>query len=287
MLTDGTYVEASPDGADEILNALTAASENTLLYPPRTRFQNPNLDRPTPLTVTADSAGPGYVYGHIAPWEAEHTGIPGLNPPRSPSNYAFFRTGVVATAEGDEVPVGQITLAGGHCNDLTASSGRAVQHYDDTASAVADVNVGEDDHGIWVAGSLRPGVTPEQVRALRASAPSGDWRPINGHHELIAICQVNSPGFPLARTVVASGEMQAIVAAGASAMYMLRQQDAVLAAAQEMEKRLTVVEDRIASLAANRERSPRSDSHTIPAPGGSVVFNVTAGPDAQPAGSQA
>lgn len=279
MLADGTYVETPPDGSGDVIEALTAAGNDALLYPPRTRFQNPSLDRPTPLTVTADAAGPGYVYGHIAPWDAEHTGMPGLNPPRSPSNYAFFRTGVIATAEGDEVPVGQITLAGGHCNDLTASAGKAVQHYDDTASAIADVNVGEDEHGIWVAGSLRPGVTPEQVRALRASAPSGDWRPINGHHELIAICQVNSPGFPVARTVVAAGQMQAIIAAGASAMYTLRQQEAVLAMAQDMDRRLTVLEDRVAGIASTENRTADGVTELAPAGKGSIVFNVTTSPD--------
>jgi hypothetical protein len=63
-----------------------------------------------------------------------------------------------------------------------------------------------------------------QVRALRASAPSGDWRPINGSLELVAVCQVNVPGFPLARAMVASGKIMALVAAGASHMALIRSQ---------------------------------------------------------------
>jgi hypothetical protein len=61
-----------------------------------------------------------------------------------------------------------------------------------------------------------------QIRALRASAPSGDWRPINGSLELVAVCQVNVPGFPIARALVASGKVMALVAAGANFMAVLK-----------------------------------------------------------------
>jgi hypothetical protein len=100
-----------------------------------------------------------------------------------------------------------LTLAGGHAS-LEASALEAARHYDDTGSAIADVHAGEDQFGIWVAGALRPSASPEQIRALRASAPSGDWRPINGALELVAVCQVNVPGFPIARARVASGQIE-------------------------------------------------------------------------------
>ena len=176
------------------------------------------LRQPTPLTVDDD----GRVFGHIAAWHVDHIGLPfGTRPPRSRSNYAYFHTGVCSTAEGTHIPVGQLTLAGGHAS-LELSANEAVKHYDDTASAVADVHAGEDAYGIWVAGGLRPGTTPEQIRALRASAPSGDWRPVQGRLELVAVCQVNVPGFPIARARVASGYVTALVAAGASAIAELR-----------------------------------------------------------------
>jgi hypothetical protein len=98
----------------------------------------------------------------------------------------------------------------------------AVKHYDDTASSVADVHAGEDSYGIWVAGALRPGTQPDQIRALRASAPSGDWRPIRGSLELVAVCQVNVPGFPIARARVASGAVMALVAAGAATLAKMK-----------------------------------------------------------------
>jgi hypothetical protein len=67
--------------------------------------------------------------------------------------------------------------------------------YDDTDSAFADVNIGEDEHGMWIAGALRPNITPEQTRTAMASGFSGDWRSIGGGHELIALSAVNTRGF--------------------------------------------------------------------------------------------
>lgn len=214
-IEDGLYEEASDDPEMEYA-ALTASAAPVI--PPKAWFERPNLKAPTPITVTDD----GQVFGHIAAWGVSHIGLPrATKPPRSHSNYAYFRTGVLRTDNGSDVPVGQLTLAGGHAS-MSATANEAVKHYDDTASAVADVTAGEDAFGIWVAGAIRPEATPSQIRALRASAPSGDWRPINGRLELVAVCQVNVPGFPVARAMVAGGQMMALVAAGASAIAELR-----------------------------------------------------------------
>lgn len=224
-MTTTIHRETDPFRLDEPLIALVAAGGP--MAPPADWFKPPEMLRATPIQVLAN----GRVYGHIAAWAGTpHIGLPNnTRPPKSRSNYAYFRTGVVATADGSDQPVGQLTLAGGHA-PLSADAGRAVQHYDDTASAIADVNVGEDRNGIWVAGAVRPDVTDGQVRALRASAPSGDWRVINGGHELVAICQVNAPGFPIPRAecMVAGGAVTALVAAGAQHMFMLRMADALL-----------------------------------------------------------
>jgi len=215
---DGIYAEDldSPESASLVACAVVAGA--IPVVPPAEWFNNPKLSKPTPITVTDD----GRVFGHIAAWNVDHIGlVAGTKPPRSKSNYSYFHTGVVRTANGKDVPVGQLTLAGGHA-PLEASALDAVKHYDDTASAIADVHAGEDAHGIWVAGGLRPSATPEQVRALRASAPSGDWRPIRGSLELVAVCQVNVPGFPIARARVASGAVMALVAAGARPLAELK-----------------------------------------------------------------
>lgn len=216
---DGVYEESMDDFADlEPVTASGFLKSDVPMLPPADWFKDPCLTKPTPLTVDEY----GRIYGHIAAWNVNHIGLPrATKPPRSRSKYAYFHTGVVRTDAGTDVPVGQLTLAGGHA-PLNADAASAAKHYDDTASAVADIHVGEDQYGIWCAGSIRPGLDEMQIRALRASAPSGDWRPINGSLELVAICQVNVPGFPTARAMVASGKILALVAAGASYMAAMR-----------------------------------------------------------------
>ena len=216
---DGVYEESMQDFADvEPITASGFLKSDIPMTPPADWFENPGFTKATPLTVTDD----GRVYGHIAAWNVNHIGLPrATKPPRSRSKYAYFHTGVIRTEAGTDVPVGQLTLAGGHA-PLNVDAMTAAKHYDDTASAVADIHVGEDEYGIWCAGSLRPNLDELQIRALRASAPSGDWRPINGSLELVAICQVNVPGFPTARAMIASGKVLALVAAGASYMAMMK-----------------------------------------------------------------
>jgi hypothetical protein len=206
--------------------AASASIANAIpVEPPSVWFDRPLLNGPTPITVTDN----GQLFGHIATWRQDHLNGISPRPPRSSSGYAYFHTGVLRTAEGADVKVGQLTLAGGHAS-IYVDAAAAAKHYDDTGSAIADIHVGEDKYGIWCAGALRPGTTPEQIRTLRASAPSGDWRVINHRHELVAICQVNVPGYPVPRALVASaaegeGEPLAIVAAGMSELLAIRQRE--------------------------------------------------------------
>lgn len=178
------------------------------LAPPAEWFTDPGLDGPTPPTVTPD----GRVFGHIAPFDVCHTGFPGMckTAPRN-ADYSYFETGAIVTDDGQTIPVGQLTLEGGHA-DLALGWRAAMAHYDDTNSAVADVRVGEDAHGVWFAGALRPGVTDEEIRVFLASPLSGDWRPIGGDLKLLAACSVNVQGFPIRRAHVASGHTTALVA---------------------------------------------------------------------------
>ena len=181
--------------------------------PPREWFAKPTFDGPTPLTVTAD----GQVYGHAAIWGTCHIGKPGqcLTPPKSRSGYAHFTTGTVVCADGQQVAVGPITLGTGHAG-LSLAARPAAEHYDHTGAVVADVAAGEDTHGIWVAGALRPNLEPGRVRELRASALSGDWRAVGGALELVALLAVNTPGFPIPRvtTRFEAEHQMALVAAG-------------------------------------------------------------------------
>lgn len=199
-------------GADPLSrDSLTAAAIPTA--PPEAWFKDPQLTGPTALVVEDD----GRVYGHIAAWGTCHIGQVGkcVEPPASPSNYAYFRTGALKTAEGTSVAVGHLTMGTGHAGPRD-SANAAAEHYDNTGTVFADVAAGEDAYGIWVAGSLRPGITAEQVRVARSAPISGDWRTIRGSLELVGALAVNVPGFPVPRPqgLLASGEVKSLQASG-------------------------------------------------------------------------
>jgi hypothetical protein len=195
---------------------ILSASETVELVPPMITaallpaleadwFADPELDKPTPLTVTPE----GRIYGHLATWGTCHIGFDGVcvTPPDSASDYAYFHTGSVL-----ETAVGHITLGTGHAS-LSADSHSATEHYDNTGTCAADIRVGEDAHGIWVAGAARPDA---DLDALRAASLSGDWRRIDGSLELVAALAVNVPGFPIPRTQasMAASAQTALVASG-------------------------------------------------------------------------
>lgn len=190
------------------------------IEPPTDWFEDPELAEPTPLTIDDD----GRLYGHLATWGTCHVGIRDacVQPPPSELDYALFHLGHIKTAEGDLVPVGTFTMDTGHA-PLAHADGRpvtmqqALAHYDNTGTAVADVRCGEDDHGIWFAGAIRPDLEASKVRALRAAQISGDWRKHSGHLEFCAGLAVNVPGYPVVRprtALAASGDATALVAAG-------------------------------------------------------------------------
>ena len=204
-------VEASAEPVSQSRDSLTAAAIPTA--PPEAWFKDPALPGPTALVVEDD----GRVYGHIAAWGTCHIGQIGkcVEPPTSPSNYAYFRTGALRTAEGTTVAVGHLTMGTGHAGPRD-SANAAAEHYDNTGTVFADVAAGEDAYGIWVAGSLRPGISAEQVRVARSAPISGDWRTIRGSLELVGALAVNVPGFPVPRPqgLLASGEVRSLQASG-------------------------------------------------------------------------
>jgi hypothetical protein len=210
--------DVAPTPSPAPLDGVTAAGAGLApLAPPAAWFDQPEPDEPTPLTVADD----GRVYGHAAVFGTCHIGLPGCTtPPKSHSGYAYFNLGEVVTAEGTRVACGKITVGTGHA-DLRASRQQTLAHYDDTGTAAADVVVRDGKHGPWVCGAVRPDVDAARVRELTAAPVSGDWRPINGHLELVGLLAVNVPGFPVPRqralaASVGDGEYEtvALVAAG-------------------------------------------------------------------------
>ena len=212
----GEKMARSEDADPLSRDSLTAAAIPTA--PPEAWFKDPQLTGPTALVVEDG----GRVYGHIAAWGTCHIGQVGkcVEPPTSPSNYAYFRTGALRTAEGTSVAVGHLTMGTGHAGPRD-SANAAAEHYDNTGTVFADVAAGEDAYGIWVAGSLRPGITAEQVRVARSAPISGDWRAIRGSLELVGALAVNVPGFPVPRPrgLLASGEVRSLQASGVVAHY--------------------------------------------------------------------
>ena len=184
------------------------------LKAPAEWFTNPNLDALTPLNITEE----GRVFGHVAGWKTCHSSWADtcVTPPHSATGYAHFLLGEVLTTEGS-VPVGSLTIGGGHAGPRL-SLRAAQEHYDSTSAVFADVTAGEDEHGIWVAGWVRPGVSDEMVAAARASKLSGDWRrnPLTNSMEMVAALAVNVPGFAIPRIAasVEGSQQVSLVAAG-------------------------------------------------------------------------
>lgn len=208
-------------------------------------FTNPGFTEPTRLHVTAD----GRMLGHIATWWQKHLSLMNgplpVYPPRNPTGaYAYFLTGAIRTRSGTYVRTGGITLDGSHPRAAADTILAAAAYYDRTDSMVADLTVGEDDCGIWVSGALRPGLTPEQERRVRALQASGDWRWVPGARggglELIGICMTDNPQFPVRPrpyTVTAA----AAAAAGTASPAAVRRARTEL---DGLRRRLDAVEDR-------------------------------------------
>lgn len=222
-------------------------------------FTDPGLTELTPLQVLDD----GLVRGHLAGFSTCHIGYPGtcITAPKSRTEYALFHVGQVQTDEGP-LGVGKLTLGTGHADPKLGVRG-AAEHYDDTGTAVAVVRAGEDAFGIWVAGRLVDGVTPAQVETLMRSPLSGDWRRVDGNLELVGALAVNVPGFPIPRSMAASGdlgEQNSLLAAGASAMAGLRRRRRAAAAAAAPVDYARLARAIVVEQAALTQRARRADA---------------------------
>ena len=168
------------------------------LKPPGEWFSQPEAEVPTPLTFERS----GKVYGHLALWGSCHTGFLNgamnecVSPPQSRTEYQHFHLGVIETREGEDVRVGKVTYSTNHA-PLSASAKTAAAHYDHTGSVGAFVRARNGDLGIWLSGAVKSDISDEGFRDLRANPPSGDWRSLNSHLELVASLSVPVPGFPI------------------------------------------------------------------------------------------
>lgn len=206
--TEGGSLE-TPEGEQAPAISLVASVAATA---PADWFRDPEFTAKSPINIEDN----GRISGHLAYWDTCHMQFDNtcIMAPHSQNAYGFFLTGEVMTTEGP-IATGPLTIAGGHAASHLGLR-PAIAHYDDTTSAVADVVVGEDKFGIWIAGWVRPWASEKQVYELRASALSGDWRRVPGTRpaqmELIAALGVNAPGFPAPRVGIENGVQVSLVA---------------------------------------------------------------------------
>jgi hypothetical protein len=187
--------------------ALTASAGDYPTRPPASWFNPPPAEL-GPFAVEYDDTT-GRIVGYLAAADSCHRGLPGCATAPLQDSFDHFHVGTILTDDGQRLPVGTITLDGGHAHeDLPADA--AADYYSHTGFAAGYVRCGVNEHGIWMAGVLRAGIDEQQLQRIMAAEVSGDWRRIDGRLQLVAVAAVNSPGFYKAR--VAEGATVALVA---------------------------------------------------------------------------
>lgn len=174
------------------------------------------VDRLMPITYDWER---GVAYGHVAPWNVCHEGIPDacVLAPRDRGEYRDFHTHRVPTSDG-VVYAGRITAGGEHApvsDDFTAH--RVRRHHDDMTT-VAYVRAHEDAFGIFVCGPIVPGLDEETREVLSRRKVSGDWRETDADLSMVEVLAlgpgpraISEPGFPV-RAAFAAGRQIALVA---------------------------------------------------------------------------
>lgn len=148
-----------------------------------------------PLTIEED----GCLYGHATLRYRCHGSFSScLPPPDSGGDFSRFLTGEAVPG----IPTGPIILDTDH--GIAQGRVKSETWLADTGRAVADVTVGHDRHGMWVAGRIRPGITDRELASLRGSTLSAEWHPIGAKLRLIGILAVNAPGYLVQRHGVAA-----------------------------------------------------------------------------------
>jgi hypothetical protein len=146
-------------------------------------FDDPGLTRITHPHIGAD----GRIIGHFARWPLNRWE---QGPPRSATGYASFQRHDLTTC-GTTLRVGLI--ADTPRNAPMNSGSEDVDALDRPIAAA--VRVGEDAHGIWVAGAAAPYVGETCTHRERLHV-SGHWaRQDDGSMELIDLILVDGPAY--------------------------------------------------------------------------------------------
>lgn len=201
----GWFAIPEPQPGDEGMVEVYGCNAAELLV------EQPDGGLGVPLQIASD----GRVFGHAARWGQCHVGYPGqcVTAPESLAAYAHFHHGEVVCDDGGRVATGTLTVGCDHAA-AEAMAPDARDHYANAGLAFADVRATNGALGVWVSGALRPTVTEAQLRLLRASSLSGDWRRIGTNLEFIGALAVSVPGFPIAREAVTAAAVAQLPMAG-------------------------------------------------------------------------
>lgn len=181
---------------------LTAASHTITLpdVPPAHWFNEPTDAMHGALTITDE----GRIFGILAPSGVTHRSVK-AQVPMGNVDYTRWMKSEIPVAGGGRVVAGVITGNCGHAaTENYGTLANRKKHYDDSCSVFAYAKIGENrEKGyVWVAGGLRPGISPDQVSQFFGCSLSGDWQPHPdrpGVREFIAALAVPVPGFAMAR----------------------------------------------------------------------------------------
>lgn len=249
----------APFASGEVITASIAAG---IVGPPREWFEMEEPTELTPITVTDEVTSSGWrrIYGHGAEWGNCHMSfgedVCTVAPREPDGQHTYFRLGETVFEDNTRMATGLITLGTGHAPTRGMSAQRAVEHYDNTGTIVAQVASSEGKHGIWLAGAIPPWVSGHRVLELQAAGKvSGDWRRIGGKLRLVAMLACNVPGFAIPRltTHVLNGKQQSLVAAGILTDHTLVQVDPGVHAAMQRIAR-SIGRDSAARMAALKVR---------------------------------
>lgn len=202
-LNGETAVVLRNDGLDDMRTLIAAATTITIDdAPPKAWFEEPQeLPTAGAITVTEE----GRFYGLLAPKSVAHRSFRDrrVEVPTGNVDYSRWMNRQTLTAEGEVVYTGPITMQCGHASTsphFRADPNAAMQHYDNSCSVVATARIGENAHGVWIAGALLPDVDRASVARVMACQLSGDWqdhRESPGMREFVAALLVPVPGFPV------------------------------------------------------------------------------------------
>lgn len=201
IVFDRLRVAFGEESIDIPLNgAITAAGGHSITLPDRPPA--PWFDEPTDVTAhgALTITDEGRLYGYLAPGNVGHISpmFRGRIVPLG-SDYGRFHRAEAICEGGQRIPCGVVTMGCNHA-PKTASPVE-IEQFENTCSVFGKARVGENRHGVWIAGYVLPDVSAEQVERAMACSLSGYWRDKDDRSgtELFSALLVPVPGFPMAR----------------------------------------------------------------------------------------